>query len=91
MIRSAHRRFASDSSPPELRLLVMKASVPYHASTFAITGESRFKDLAQIATTLFDTQQVADPADDSLLQIAEQALLETCIFTIKRKFEISSH
>jgi hypothetical protein len=83
MIRSALRRFAGDSFPPELRLEVMKASVLYHAPMFQITFESTFDDVAKAAKKLFDQQHTTNDVSAILQQTAEQALLETCIFKVQ--------
>jgi hypothetical protein len=84
MIRSALRRFAGDSFPPELRLEVMKASVLYHAPMFQITFESTFDDVAKAAKKLFDQQHTTNDVSAILQQTAEQALLETCIFKVQK-------
>lgn len=86
MIQGAQRRFADASFPPELRLLVMKASVSYHARTFEISLMTTARDLAQAAAALFNPNPTSAAVHATLQQTAEQALLETCIFKVERIF-----
>lgn len=86
MIRSAQSRLAGASFPSELRLLVMKASVSYHAPTLAISFTSTTADLAGAAATLFDAHPTSAAVHNTLQQTAEQAILETCIFKVERVF-----
>lgn len=101
MARSALKRLADPSFPPELRLEVMKAGVPFGTTWWYIAPGKTMKDLRNAAyhsllPLVSDQSHIHDSAVDQqtysiIKDAAEQAFLGNVIFNIQLHWSMTMH